>query len=257
MKLSNTLHFVLQDRINGIDVGPKHVSLKLLGEFQQHVVDFLRGDTRDIDPAEIIISIKEGSLELVAHDLPAKSAIWEDLQALASSASLHEIDPKRASVIEKWQANIQEHHTRKYTVMNQNATVKVVVDTTSNYVKVAEPWVITEKTVYGKILEWGGKYKASVKLELDDGTTLSVAARHELLGKEETNRLYKMALLHIVAEENLNSGKLRDARLIAFETYNPSYDEAEFQKLVDQGTAAWSDVPDATEWLENLRGNTA
>jgi type I restriction enzyme S subunit len=42
----------------------------------------------------------------------------------------------------------------------------------------------------------------------------------------------------------------------AFEAHKPACDENEFQQMVKRGTAAWSDVPNATEWLEELRDGT-
>jgi len=44
---------------------------------------------------------------------------------------------------------------------------------------------------------------------------------------------------------------------LSFETHEPSYSEAEFQEMVRRGTAAWSDVPNATEWLDGMRGGHA
>jgi predicted ATPase len=37
----------------------------------------------------------------------------------------------------------------------------------------------------------------------------------------------------------------------------PACDEIEFQQMLQRGTAAWSDVPNATEWVEGLRGERA
>ena len=33
-------------------------------------------------------------------------------------------------------------------------------------------------------------------------------------------------------------------------------DKNEFDAMVERGTLAWADVPNATEFVENLRGNT-
>lgn len=33
-------------------------------------------------------------------------------------------------------------------------------------------------------------------------------------------------------------------------------DQDDFEKMVERGTKAWADVKDATEWLEELRGNS-
>jgi len=50
---------------------------------------------------------------------------------------------------------------------------------------------------------------------------------------------------------------LRNYKLLEFDAYQPSYDEAEVNLMVERGTKAWADVPDATAWLETLRGNHA
>ncbi|WP_438859046.1 hypothetical protein, partial [Achromobacter spanius] len=83
MKPADNLRFALRDRINGVDVGPKAVPLSLLGEFQKEVSDFLQGSTREVNPAEVLVSIEEGSLVFVAEGLLAASMLWADMERLA------------------------------------------------------------------------------------------------------------------------------------------------------------------------------
>jgi len=59
--------------------------------------------------------------------------------------------------------------------------------------------------------------------------------------------------LPILPKEKLLTGARRNPSLRAFQTQQPAHDEAEFQEMVKRGTAAWSDTPDATPWLEDLR----
>jgi len=101
----------------------------------------------------------------------------------------------------------------------------------------------------------GGKTKANIHLELEDGTSLIIAATQELLEQSEQNRLYRPALLHVTAEENLSTGELRNYNLLNFENYHPSYNEDEFNRMVERGTKAWENIPDGNAWLETLRGN--
>lgn len=62
-------------------------------------------------------------------------------------------------------------------------------------------------------------------------------------------------LLHVTAEEESpRKGQLRNLKLGASEAHHPAYDENEFQQLVRKGTVAWADTPDASEWVESLRG---
>ena len=254
----NELRFALSDRINDAEVGPKHVPLSLLGDFQKDVSEFLRGSARDVDPAEVLISVEDGSLALVASGLMAATSLWADLERLKSPDSLNLIDPKRAAVVERWQASARQNPHRKYRVADPTAgRIGLSVDASTDFRRVEEVWVTVEKYIHGKVLDWGGKTKPNVHLEMSDGTVLKVSATQKLLAQEQQNRLYRSALLHISAEENLLTGALRNPVLLAFEAHQPAYDEAEFQQMVRRGTAAWSDVPNATGWVEGLRGGRA
>jgi hypothetical protein len=257
MEPINELRFAVSDRINDAEVGPKHVPLSLLGDFQKEVSDFLRGSARDVDPAEVLVSVEEGSLALVATGLMAATTLWADLEYLKSPDSLNLIDPKRAAVVERWQATARQNPHRKYRVADKTAQVSLSVDASTDFRRVEEVWVTVEKYVHGKVLDWGGKTKPNVHLEMDDGTVLKVSSSQNLLAQEEQNRLYRSALLHISAEENLLTGAIRNPVLLAFEAHQPAYDETEFQQMVQRGTAAWSDVPNATDWVEDLRGGRA
>ena len=254
----NQLRFAVNDRIDNIDVSPSHVSLALLGDFQKDVNEFLKGSNHDVDPSKILVSIENGSLAFVAMGLLAANTLWTDLEHLKSKDSLSLIDPKRASVVERWQLIAQKNPDRRYLVVDQSSQESFFsVDSTSDFHKTEDMWVHIEKCLYGKVVDIGGKTKPNVHLELENGTMLTIAATQNDLAQGEQNRLYRPALLHITAEENLITGELRNYKLLKFDTYQPSYDEAEFNLMVKRGTKAWADVSDATAWLETLRGNRA
>jgi hypothetical protein len=103
MKPADTLRLALSDRINDAEVGPQYVPLALLGEFQRDVSEFLRGSSKEIDPAEVPISIEQGSLVFVANGLLAATSLWADVAQLQNPSALGLIDPKRAAVVERWQ----------------------------------------------------------------------------------------------------------------------------------------------------------
>lgn len=257
MEPINELRFAVSDRINDAEVGPKHVPLSLLGDFQKDVSEFLRGSARDVDPAEVLVSVEEGSLALVATGLMAATTLWADLEHLKSPDSLNLIDPKRAAVVERWQATGRQNPNRKYRVSDTAARVSLSVDGSTDFRRIEEVWVLVEKYVHGKVVDWGGKTKPNVHLEMADGTVLKVSAAQNQLAQEEQNRLYRSALLHISAEENLLTGAIRNPILLAFEAHQPAFDETEFKQMVQRGTAAWSDVPNASDWVETLRGGRA
>jgi hypothetical protein len=251
----NQLRFTVYDRINDVMVSPAHVPLVLLSEYQKDVNEFLRGSNRDIDLSKIIVSIEERSLAFVATGLLEARALWNDLEKLSFTESLSLIDPKRANVIERWQIAAQKNSNRRYSVSDPSKQVFFSIDSTSNLQRTEDSWVYVEKYLHGNIVDMGGSTKANVHLKLESGETLTIASTQELLAQGEENRLYRPALLHITAEENLHTGALRNLNLIAFEDYRPSYNEKEFRLMVEKASQAWPDVPNATEWVEKLRGN--
>jgi hypothetical protein len=259
MTINNQLRFAFNDIIDNDDVSPARVSLALLGEFQKDVADFLKGSSRDVDPANVLISIEKGSLALVATGgLLTAITFLADLDHLTSTDSLNLIDQKRASVVERWQASAQKNPHRRYSVFDQSGLVLFSIDSTSNFHRVEDVWVYVEKYLHGTIVNMGGNTNPNVHLKLENGVKLPpIASTQDLLAQGEQNRLYRPAQLHVTAEENLLTGELRNLNLLAFEDNQPSYNDDEFNLMVERGTQAWADVPDATVWLENLRGNHA
>jgi hypothetical protein len=255
MKPINQLRFAVSDRVNGADVGLAQVPLALLGEFQKDVSEFLKGSSGDIDLMELQVSIETGSLAFVASGLLAATSLWADLEHLKSAGSLCVIDSKRANVVQRWQSSALQNPHRRYLVSDQSASAIFSVDSTSNFRKIDDAWVHVEKYLHGRVVDMGGKTKANVHLELEIGVTVTIASTQDLLTQEEQNRLYRPALLHVAAEENLLTGELRNLRLLAFEAHHPTYDDDEFKRMVARGTQAWGDVPDSTVWLGSLRGN--
>lgn len=120
MKPADQLRFAVSDRINNTEIGPSCVPLGLIGEFQKDVSDFLKGGSRDVDLMEVNVSIEEGSLAFAASGLIAASTLWVDLDRLKSPDSLGLIDPKRASVVQRWQNEARQNPHRHYNIVDQS-----------------------------------------------------------------------------------------------------------------------------------------
>lgn len=256
MQPANALHFALDDRINDVPVDPGHVPLALLGQFHHEVTDFLTGSQHEIDPASVIVSIQPGSLMLVASGLLAASGLWADIQQLQNPAALGLIDPKRATVVERWQKAARAHPHRSYRLADARNLALIRVDSASDFRNQVEAaWVAVEKHLSGIVVDWGGKTRANVHLDTADAGVLTIAASQHLLAAEPENRLYKPAMLHVAAEENLRNGQLRNLRLLGFVEHAAQWDAEAFARQVDKGTQAWANVPDG--WLEELRREPA
>jgi hypothetical protein len=253
MEPTNALRFAVSDRINDAEVGPAHIPLALLGQFQSEVEEFLRGSNKDVDANQATVSIEEGSLALVVTGLLAASGLWTDIERLHDPLALGLVDPKRAAVVERWQAAARKHPHRRYRLADDDGKVQLLVDATSDYRNQVEAvWVSVEKYLQGQVTDLGGTNKANVHLKVAGGNVLTIAASQELLAAEEQNRLYRPAVLRVAAEENLATGALRNLSLLGFEPHAPGWNEDQFNQMVRKGTQAWADVP--ADWLDNLRG---
>lgn len=254
MQPADILRFAVNDRIQDAEVGPVRVPLAMLGQFQKDVGEFLAGSGKDVDLNHVMVAIEEGSLALVASDLRAATGLWTDVAQLQRPVSLGSVDPKRAAVVERWQAAARKHPHRRYTLAGRDGTIIVRVDANSDYRDQTEVvWIPVKKYLHGQITDLGGTNKANVHLKMDNGNTMIIASSQQLLADEERNRLYKPAVLQISAEENFNTGELRNLTLVGFEESLNTWDEAAFEEMVRKGTQAWADVSD--DWLENLRGS--
>ena len=75
----------------------------------------------------------------------------------------------------------------------------------------------------------------------------------QVLG-EDRNLVYRSTLLRVRAEQHLQTGTLRNARLIEFVDHGTDFDAGAFAAMVEKGRKAWADVENPTQWVEDLRG---
>ena len=104
MARQRKLFFSVSDRADGHQVTPETVPLGLLKDFVKDVAAFIRGDDKEIDASDLIVSVMKGSLALQSHEeLSEGLAIWRDIEQLSNSR-LDGVDLKRAAIAEKWRS---------------------------------------------------------------------------------------------------------------------------------------------------------
>jgi hypothetical protein len=247
--------FTLEDRSRGYAVTPQRVPLAWLREFASEVEEFLRGDSREVDTAQADVTIAEGSLEIAAAGIVAAPRLQADLKSLQTSQLLDDLEPRRRKVVETWQRRSRQDTGRAY-LISTGARQRARISAESDFhADDANRWVQTERYVRGEIVDMGGKTTPNVHVVLADGSSVKVDADKLLLAREESNRLYKPALLRIRARYNLVTREYRDASLIEFVEYAPRFTDADEARLTERGAAAWKGVDDAAAWVEEQRGN--
>lgn len=251
------LTLAVDDLVDGVEVSPEHVSLSLLGDFQEEVAEFLRGSRREVDSSRVTVAIKPGSLAFSLSGLSHAKNLWDDLAAVENSIPLDLIDPVRAKILQRWQSNSRANPSRKYKLLIEGQKRFIVIDSKTVFHFDPSAWAAVEKYLVGKIMDMGGKTRPNIHLELESGKSVTISATREQLAASEENRLYRTVMAHVVAEENIETGQMRNLKLVEFRNYGPRYDEAELQSLINHGTKIWSSTADHNSWLDNLRGYDA
>lgn len=251
---AQSLTFSLIDSSAGYEATPERVRLDALTAFASDVSTLLRGANREVDPAELDVSVRAGSLAIVTGPIAAPS-LFRDLRSLLDSELLDALDAKRREVVERWQKLARQTRGVAFRVSAPFLARPLVIDERTDFrADDADQWVVVERYVRGEIQDLGGAKKANAHVRLPDGSLLSVATERKVLKDDTQNRLYKPAMLRIRARYNVVTRELKDAQLIEFVEYAPRFDEAEMERLTRRGAQAWRDVDDATAWVDELRG---
>jgi hypothetical protein len=240
------LTFALIDESSGYEASPERVRLASLAEFSADVAMLLRGSAREVDPAKLEVAVQFGSVAIRTAPVSLAPVLFRDLRSLLDSESLDRLDVRRREVLERWQKTARLVRGIAYRISAPFLERPILVNAESDYrADDADQWVQVERYVQGQIEDLGGAPRANV---------LAVGTERDVLRDDPTNRLYKQAMLRIKAEYNVLTRELRKAKLVEFVEYAPKFDEADMARLTRRGAQAWKDVPDATAWVEDLRG---
>ena len=248
----------LTNHTDGIEAAPDHVRLGDLAGFSSDVATFLRGKDREVDTNSLVVAVRKGSLAIETAPLLAAAAptLFRDLQALLAGELLGSLDTKRREIMEQWQKVSRQFQQVSYRISAPFLKRPIEINAESDYrADDADQWVRVERYVRGEIQDLGGVTKANAHIKLPDGSTLKITTERDILRNDTVNRLYKLAMLRIKAEYNVLTGELRNARLVEFVEHASAVDEEAFARLTRIGAEAWKDVPNATTWIDELRGD--
>lgn len=243
------LRISVEDVIEGESISLQHVPLTLLKDFAREVEQFLRGSEDSAAHENLLVKVETGSL--VFEPIHQQSdAFYRDLVVLEATNDVASVDPKRAEIVIKWQKKASAAPQRKYFVSDGTMSLRVTKDT-FYFASDRDLWVPVKRKIVGDVQDMGGARKPNVHLVTSRGR-LTLAADHQTLASEKTNRLYKRVLVSFVAEENIVTGELRGLKLIRFENYAPSIDSDSMRKMAKAGAQAWEET-DAVDWVRRHR----
>lgn len=245
----------LHDESAGFAVSPQRVPLAVLRSFINDASAFLRGDDIGPELAGLEVALKSGSLALQTRPV-ADPGLWADLRLLADSDVIDGISPKRRALVESWQAQARSMRQARVEITAPSLRRPIVISKETDFhTDDADHWVRVERYVRGEIEDLGGAVTANAHMRLPDGKRLKVDTDRAVLRDDKTNRLYKPAMVRITAEYNVLTREYRKARLLEFVEHDTRVDERELDRLFQRGAKAWQDMPEASAWVDELRGN--
>jgi len=246
----------LIDHSVGFEATPERVRLGDLADFSADVATFLRGEDKDVDTKILEVAVRKGSFAIETTPLLSAPNLFRDLHTLLGGELLDNLDAKRREIMERWQKAAKQTRQVDYRISAPFLERPIVVNAESDYhADDADQWVPVERYIRGEIQDLGGVTKANAHVKLPDGRTLKVTTERDVLRDDTVNRLYKLAMLRIKAEYNVLTRELRNARLVEFVEHASTVDEDALSRLTRRGAVAWKDVPNATTWVDELRGD--
>lgn len=245
----------LHDDSAGYAITPDRVPLAQLSAFANEVQDFIRAEGSNSDAAGLEVAVVEGSFGLRTAPV-VDLRLLADLRHLARSEAIDPLSPRRRRVVERWQKAARGAPGRLYEISAPMLAQPVVISAVSDFhADDADQWVRVERYVRGEIEDLGGSTRTNAHIRLPDRTLLKVDTDRAVLRDDKVNRLYKPAMVRITADYNVATREYRDARLVEFVEHETRIDEKQLERLFQRGAKAWRDVPDAAQWVDELRGN--
>lgn len=252
-----TLSFFLHDEVEGRPLTPENVDLLTLHQFMGEVIALVQGDLSRTEIGQPSVSIKEGSVKLVSLvPVIVAASMYRDLSLLATSQDLDAVSPKRAEVIENWQARAAKPGSkRRYDTLAEvggEAPAHLEISEKSQFRHLQlDSWVHAEKYLTGRVVDLGGKTRPNIHLVLASGESVKIDATEDQL--EGADYLYKAMTLNVSVKEHIRTGEIRQARLIDVVKPLREVDEDKLKTLWQKGKKAWAGISSPTEWVEQLR----
>lgn len=251
---AQSITIALEDTSAGYEATPDRVRLSVLASFTSEVQEFLRGESKEIDTAQLDVAVIKGSYGIYAPAIPTEYEIFNVLREMAAGFTLKAIDPKRWSIVDRWQRRSKNSKEIAVRIESPALSRPIRISADTDFVADdSKVWLEVERYVRGELQDLGGSTKPNAHLRLPDGQTLYVATDRDTVRKEKENLVFQFVTLRIKAKMNLLTGELKHARLIDFVDYRPEAEE-DLTTLRTRAAIAWKDVPNASDWVDTLRG---
>ncbi len=257
MEKTGHIQINITGRKGNFDLNPDNYDIREVIEVLQHAEKLLFPNAKKDRPT-ISYEIAEGSVKhIVKTTLQAVIGFNALLaQIKADNFSIDFLESPTARAFEFFQNEAQKNNYEYEIGTSISDESKIIINKYTKFIRSEEVWVDAEFYFYGTIVDAGGKGKANVHLDTKEFGLLKIEASKTLLTNYENNPLYKPYGVRAKGKQNIKSAEIdkNSLQLIDIIDYNPAFKEDYIKALIKKAQKSWSDVADADEWLQNLRG---
>lgn len=257
MEKTGQIHIKIKGRKGNFDLNPENYDIRDVREMLRNAENLLFPNSKKDRPT-ISCEIAEGS---VKHIIKTTLQVVIGFNAIlaqikAGNYSIDFLESPTARAFEFFQADAQKNNFEYEIGTSVSDETRVMINSDTKFIRSEDIWVDAEFYFYGTIVDAGGKGVANVHLETKEFGLLKIEASKTLLANYENNPLYKDYGVRASGKQNIKTAEIdkNTLHLINIINYNPVYREDYIQSLIKKAKKSWSDVKDADEWLQTIRG---
>ena len=240
-----------------IELSPDNYDIREIITFLQTAENLLFPTSKKDRPT-ISYSIESGSVRhIIKTSLQAVIGFNAIIGQIGSSNSIDFLETQSAQALETLQENAIKNNfdLSIKTSLDQSNELKITNKT--RFTRSQNFWVDAEFYFYGTLTNAGGKNKANIHLDTEELGSLTIQTDREFLGEKEKNLLYKDFGVRAIGKQNIQTSEIDKSslKLIELIDYSPKYDHQYLSHLMKKATSKWTDIKNADDWLNSIRGN--
>jgi hypothetical protein len=239
-----------------IELSPDNYDIKEIATIFEQVENLLFPNNKKERPT-ISYDIQAGSVRhIIKTSLQAVigfNALL--LQIQQNGYSVDFLEPPTARAFQYFENNAKKNDISFEISTSLENSSRLFVDKTTEFFRTEEVWVDAELYFYGTIVDAGGKSSANIHLDTKNYGLLKIDSDKEQLRGYEENPLYKTYGIRTAGKQNLVTGEIdkSNLKLIEIIGYDPVYKDDYIKGLIKKASKTWKGVPDADEWLSQIR----
>lgn len=222
-----------------------------------NVVEALLYPNQNITREPISYSLEDGSVRNIFKTTVQSAATFITIVSLVQkTGSLDVLELTTAKALQEVQKSaIRTGFTYEFGKPGDPIPSLTISNKTTFHIN-ENLWADAEFYFYGVLINAGGKDKTNIHLLTKDNGVIILATEKEFLQGLKDNVLYKQFMVRAAGRQNITSGVIDTSslQLLELTPFDPSYNEQYLAKLIKRATATWADVPDADQWLSDIRG---